>query len=578
MNMAASNDALYQGVNVLPVAQVLRAALTDMDKSPPAGRLERARLIALCGKDALALSILLTLAEEDPGLSGNAGRVLARLAPALRDGGAGPLDFFRLLAGAAVDRPMAPPAGVAVAWEASAAGRCVFEIRCPHCLTATLASPNSDFLADERLTCPACLRAVSFPRRQAADSARAAYLARLAETEALLAASDPRLADELVRLIQAALILEGLVPVRFVLLRAERIGHFALNTELFHLEQRHIHQEEGALNICCHTEPVCNEALFAMWSRVVVFSPLARIAYDICQKAPSLRRLALDIYNDDSARANSGQDRHGLLDVTSPVLTFTPGEQARAEKSLRAMGMKPQTPFACFLARDGRYLEQHMPGRSFAYHDYRNMPAEDFLPAMEMLADAGAFSLRMGHVVDGELEGGRPEIVDYASRHRTPFMDVYLAGNCGLFVSSGTGLDAVGTIFRRNVCMVNLLPYGCTPLSIGRLLVIHKKLRLIAEGRFLSYQEAFESGAAFYYSSEKYADAGLEVVNNTPGEIREAVREAWLRAHGQWTETEEDRELQERVRAIFKRWDAKYACVRVRIGSAFLRASPELLA
>ena len=126
--------------------------------------------------------------------------------------------------------------------------------------------------------------------------------------------------------------------------------------------------------------------------------------------------------------------------------------------------------------------------------------------------------------------------------------------------------------------MVNLLPFGATPLSVGRILVIHKKLKIVSEGRLLSYREALKSGAAMFFTSEQYTNSGLEVINNSPEEILEAVREAWLRSRGEWQESEEDRVLQEQARSIFEAWDKKYNCFRVRIGSAFLRTNPELLA
>ena len=107
---------------------------------------------------------------------------------------------------------------------------------------------------------------------------------------------------------------------------------------------------------------------------------------------------------------------------------------------------------------------------------------------------------------------------------------------------------------------------------------IPKKIWSIERRRLLTFSEILENGIGGYWRTEEYADAHLEVVNNTSEEIKDLAVEMYERVSGVWEEDEEDAELQNPFRSIFDTCTGvtKYTG-RSRVGAKFLRDNQALL-
>ena len=92
----------------------------------------------------------------------------------------------------------------------------------------------------------------------------------------------------------------------------------------------------------------------------------------------------------------------------------------------------------------------------------------------------------------------------------------------------------------------------------------------------MTVEEILESGAGRYLRTQKYENHGIEVLENTPEEIREVVVEMDERLKGTWETTEEDEVLQKRFWSIFGT-SGLHGVFRSRIGADFLRQHPKLL-
>ena len=51
-------------------------------------------------------------------------------------------------------------------------------------------------------------------------------------------------------------------------------------------------------------------------------------------------------------------------------------------------------------------------------------------------------------------------------------MDIYLSAKCNFFISTGSGLDGVSTIFRRPIAYIGHVPFG----NFARKIIIINKL------------------------------------------------------------------------------------------------------
>ncbi len=373
-----------------------------------------------------------------------------------------------------------------------------------------------------------------------------------------------------VPLVLVVRLIRPLILVRFGPLRSERFGHFAANTELYLCRRDAGIDDRRSVDIFYCKFHVCNQQLRMMWARTIRVWQFARPADRLNRRLPggSAHVIPWPYHGD--------RDIEGLLPVTPVHLSFTSKEEERGREEMQALGIGNDLPFVCFHARDSAYLEATFPDRNWKYHDHRDSDIRSYLPAAAELVRRGYCAVRMGAVVRDALPLSRPGIIDYAARGRSEFLDVFLGAKCEFFISDSCGVYAVAMIFRRPIIFVNFIPLEHTPMWAPHDMSIPKKLWLRSERRFLRFREIMESGMGRMLKTEEYEQRDIEVIDNTPEEITAVTVEMHERLRGTWKASEEDEELQERLRSLF-RGSKLHGKPVSRIGAAFLRENRELL-
>ena len=92
----------------------------------------------------------------------------------------------------------------------------------------------------------------------------------------------------------------------------------------------------------------------------------------------------------------------------------------------------------------------------------------------------------------------------------------------------------------------------------------------------MTFREIIESGSGKYLHFESFEQQGIELIENTPEEIRDVVTEMDERLNGTWETTEEDEELQRRFWSLFEpnEFNSVFRC---RTGTKYLHQNKELL-
>jgi putative glycosyltransferase (TIGR04372 family) len=375
---------------------------------------------------------------------------------------------------------------------------------------------------------------------------------------------------------------------RFILVRVKplsssRIGHYAMDTELYLCER------DAGLNVpkrryvdLFYNEGTpCNAQLAEMWARRLRVWPEWILAgvLRLVRKFPSAAA------HEIPDNTQSDRDVNNLLERFSPHLSFTADEERRGREGLKALGIPENAEFVCLIMRDEAYLKAYAPGgRSFDYHRYRNADIANCVEAAEQLAELGYYVLRMGSVVKSPMNAGHRRVIDYATNGmRSEFLDVYLGAKCLCCITCGTGFDAIPMVFRRPLAYVNYAPVGYLLAFLKDAICICKRHWLASEKRWLSLREIFSRGVGFCLSSTCYEANGVILVENTPGEIKGLVMEMVDRLKGTWRAQPEEDALQSRFWEIFPldATDARGVRIqgkaRARYGAQFLRDNPDFL-
>lgn len=354
---------------------------------------------------------------------------------------------------------------------------------------------------------------------------------------------------------------ESFRPVRIGYLISERIGHLAMNTDLF-LRRRQLGEVHPMARHVFLADAPANRQLLDMFKRHLTILEEGWPAKLLKACLPLLRPTRFFVELPFRSR------EYREMSSTKATLAFTEEEEARGREGLARMGIGPDDWFVCFHARDSSYLRKERPGEDWDYHSYRDCDTRNFLPAARYVAERGGFALRMGSVVDGPLPGSGPRIIDYASNFRDEFMDVYLLAKCKFMLGSDTGLPQVSTIFDVPVVNTNVPMVDWASFREGELF-IQKKVFDEELGRVLTYAEIIERDYGRYYDSKWLKSRRLKLIENTGEEILDAAREMDERIDGRWVPPHGAEAMQKRYRLLFS---PSHRCFgfRSRIGTAFL--------
>ena len=376
-----------------------------------------------------------------------------------------------------------------------------------------------------------------------------------------------------------------LLLVRVGDLISNRIGHFACNTELYLCERdAGINvPNQNYIDLFYMYEPFCNQQLALMWKRELRIWPSWILG--------AIDRVNLFIPGGDlhvvGQNTQNDRDVHNLLGHFPPHLQFTTEEENRGESGLRAMGMPMGVQFVCLIVRDSAYLDTNLAYGNYEkynYHNFRDCDVQNFVLASEELAERGYFVIRMGVKVHSAINSTHPKVLNYASNGlRSDFMDIYLGAKCSFCISVGTGFDAVPLIFRRPIVYVNMVPVGYFFTFVNKILGNFKHHIDTVSNRELSLSEILSCGLGFSLKTSDYEKKGVDLIENTPEEIRDVAIEMVERLNDTWQEHPEEESQQQRFWEIFPS-DAVdhngkmlHGEIFSRFGSTFLRDNPDWL-
>ena len=362
-----------------------------------------------------------------------------------------------------------------------------------------------------------------------------------------------------------------------------RIGHFIGETEMYLCEQDagiNVPKQRHVDIFYMRGRIICNKQLATMWKRVLRVWPV----WILAPISLVNRLIPLGAVHEVGTNTNNDRDVHNLLDRFPPHLEFTSAEEARGEAGLRGMGISPDTPFVCLIVRDSAYLDAHLPSGEWNYHNYRDSDIQNYILAAEELADRGYFVIRMGAKVRAAMKTVHPRIIDYATNGmRSDFMDIYLGAKCEFCISTATGFDTVPRMFRRPIVYTNMVPLGYISTHRTQFLGITRHHFSMADKRELTLSEIFNHNVGFCLRTDCYTSEGVELIENTPEEIRDVVIEMAERLNGTWQPHEDDEDLQRRFWEIFpsdavgKNGRPLHGEIRSRFGAQFLRNNRDWL-
>ena len=235
------------------------------------------------------------------------------------------------------------------------------------------------------------------------------------------------------------------------------------------------------------------------------------------------------------------------------ALEFTTEEEVYGKKILSKFGLKDKDKFMILCVRDKAYNLKKISAKfqDWSYHDYRHTDINKFTLAAEELARRGYYVFRVGAVVEKSFYSNNPKIIDYANSDlRSDFMDIYLGAKCSFCLSTGTGYQDIPRIFNKPIALMEL-PFGILYLHSEKFLLMTKHHILKKEKRHLSLSEIFSHGVAYAIRSDIFEKEGIDLIENTPEEIKNLATEMAENLEFKKELNTEDQELQKKFRNLY---------------------------
>ncbi len=354
-----------------------------------------------------------------------------------------------------------------------------------------------------------------------------------------------RLAASAIWAIPSALLIRLIRPlmiIRICGIQSDRIGHFVSD----------ISEQIGR-------EEIKSPRTFNFY---FLKGPISNTQWELMARRSSLKVLGNWLrYLDDWSRIIPGgglhtinssltgsRDIEGLLQRFDCSIPFLPSEDASCEDWLKSKGWRKGEPFVVILVRDSAYLNQNHSNYDWSYHSYRDSDIKTYIPAIEWLASQGVWVLRMGKSMANRIQTKSHRIIDYAfESKKSDLLDIWLFANSSAIISTASGLDYLGGIYRKPILFVNALPL-LDIASFFDMTWVSKKLVWKNSREVLTLSDTIQNT---YYSSRDYESNGIEVEDLSTEVIAQSVMEFWQKINKIQKDSAEDIEAQRQFWAIF---------------------------
>ena len=260
---------------------------------------------------------------------------------------------------------------------------------------------------------------------------------------------------------------------------------------------------------------------------------------------------------DHFAKVGSGIGSHdpkNMLVKYKSNIKFTHKENEKGYDYLKKIGMQKKDRFICFNIRDGAYKNKYHNFHDWDYTKHRNSEIDKYKESAITLAKKGYWVFRMGKEVEKVFNISHPKIIDYAKTSlRNDFLDIWLNANCFFSVCTASGMAEICKVFIKPIVFVNFIPI-CDFQFSKMTYYLPKSYKWKKNNSFLSLREIIETGVINFDKNEHYENNGIEIVDNSSEDIKEAVLEMEAKLNNKWVDIKEDAKYQKDFQNKFKTW------------------------
>jgi len=302
---------------------------------------------------------------------------------------------------------------------------------------------------------------------------------------------------------------------------SERIGHFAADLDLAYTKKI-----RGVVvykfNIWFLQDFVANKELKKMWENVLTFTP-RWIAFPIYFTLVKVFNVKIHRY------ISLPGENFDYSDLNNAEINLHISHQFNIDAEIlkSKLILENSKNYICLAIRDAEYLKRMFPIYNWDHHELRNCNIDSITNSLEEFTKKNIAVIRMGRIA---RKMGKENVLinDYAhSEFNSEYNDLLLFGNCKFVISSGTGMEDLGTLFRKNIYLINFTSFnGMRNLNLYKI-CLPKNFKWKKSGKYLSWQEIIDNDVFNFKYTHDLLNVGIECEDNTEEQLREFFNEIY---------------------------------------------------
>ena len=152
-------------------------------------------------------------------------------------------------------------------------------------------------------------------------------------------------------------------------------------------------------------------------------------------------------------------DIYDLLEKNKNIIQFKNSEINRGTELLNYFNINKNDKIVLLCVRDPVYrikLRNNYVQKNDIIYSNRDSKISDFEKLVQYLCEKNYKVIRMGSLAHEKIKNDHPNLIDYAfSKNKSDFLDLYLFYVSNIVISTGTGLDALSSLFRKKRIYIN---------------------------------------------------------------------------------------------------------------------------
>jgi len=254
-----------------------------------------------------------------------------------------------------------------------------------------------------------------------------------------------------------------------------------------------------------------------------------------------------------------------------PLLKTEDSEMEVGINTMKKLGLPEGSWFVSLHVRDSGYYKDTAGAAEM--DNYRDADIDAYYGAIKAITSKGGYVVRVGDPkmkTINKMDG----LIDYAhSELRSNACDIYLFSQCRFFLGTSSGPILNPFLFGVPVLGTNYAPLAGR-LHASDSLLTQKLVWSEDEKRFLTYKEVLSSKIGISWSTHRYKNLRLKLIDNSDEDITLATTEMMERLEGRAQDTEKDQKLQRQINSMYKKYSGYGAMGR--IAKSFLEKADKL--